>query len=96
MILKGKIKVLAYKTKSFKARSGTEVTFNEILFCDDEGNKFNATVPKANVNDVELVIDSADTDSIEGDAEIQASKATSDNGKSYVKFQVVKFNPLKD
>jgi len=90
------IKVLSYKSKKFNANNGQEVVFNEIIFCDDEGNKFSGTVPKFNTGDIDLVIDSQDKESVQGIADIQMSKASNKEGKAYVKLQVVKFKVLND
>jgi len=91
MILTGKIKVLSYREKTFKNPAGQEITFNEITFCDDEGNKFSGSVPKVSVEDIALDIKSPSSESIEGLAQIQLSKATTTGGRTYVKLQVISF-----
>jgi hypothetical protein len=90
MILKGKIRLLSYKHKSFPGNDGKQVTFISAEFCDDEGNKFTGSVPKDAVDNIEADAETFDSPR-EGDAVLDVTRASDKSGKQYTKIQLIAF-----
>jgi len=87
MKLIGNVKVLNLKNKSFKNDKDEEIKFTAVSFCDDEGNKFDATVPK----DVTLSLTENSDFPVDGKATFNISTRTSKVAGAYPKFNLMQF-----
>jgi len=89
MILKGKITILKYQSKTFKNDQQEVIPYTSVEFIDDEYNKFTATVPKDCIGQIGLELDTdVNRASVEGNATFEITPT-----KVGPKFKLVEFIP---